>query len=76
MQSSGYTILSILSKCLPSNSEDESLIPGWGGKIPQASQQKKKKKHFFKKMQYYKKFSKEFFLKKWSILKKSLKKKQ
>ena len=46
-------------KTLPSNAGGAGLIPGWGAKIPNASQPKN-----IKQKQYCNKFSKDF--KKWS----------
>ena len=54
---------------LLSNAEGMSLIPGWGARIPHASQPKKKTKQNIKQKQYCNKLNKDF--KKWSASKKS-----
>ena len=46
-------------KTPPSNAEDAGSIPGWGTKIPHASQPKKKKQNI-KQKQYCNKFNKDF----------------
>ena len=43
---------------LPASANDAGLIPGWGVKIPYASQPKKKKKSI-KQKQYCNKFNKD-----------------
>ena len=46
---------------LPASANDAGLIPGWGVKIPHASQPKKKKTSILKnKKQYCSKFNKYF----------------
>ena len=57
-------------KTLPSNTGDVGSIPGWGGKIPHASQPKHQN---IKQKPCYNKFSKD--VKKWSTSKKIFKKK-
>ena len=55
---------------LLSNAEGMSLIPGWGARIPHASQPKQNKtKQNIKQKQYCNKLNKDF--KKWSTSKKT-----
>ena len=58
-------------KTLPSNAGGVGSIPGWGAKIPHVSGPKNQN---IKQKQYCNKFNKR--LQKWSISKKSLKKKE